>query len=145
MIVVDTSIWVAVLRSRTAPEAAILAALLDADSVILPVPVRLELLLGAPARDRTRLRGVLSALPVAYPVEETWALLEPWAEVAADSGQRFGAGDLLIAALASERGALVWSLDRDFERMERLKFVSLYDSAQPDQVRADRRRRAGTT
>lgn len=127
MVVVDTSVWVAVLRSRAAPEASVLEALLDADDVILAVPVRLELLLGAPARERARLRRTLSALPVAFPTDETWTLMEGWAEGAADAGQRFGAGDLLIAALASERDALVWSLDSDFERMARLKFVSLYD------------------
>ena len=126
MVVVDTSVWVSVLRSRSAPEAAVLAALLDGDAVILPVPVRTELLLGAPARERTRLRRVLSALPLAYPVDDTWTLVDTWAEKAADAGHRFGVGDLLIAAVASERGALVWSFDRDFERMERLKFVSLY-------------------
>jgi len=32
----------------------------------------------------------------------------------------------LIAALASEVGGLVWSLDRDFERMEKLEMISLY-------------------
>jgi predicted nucleic acid-binding protein len=32
----------------------------------------------------------------------------------------------LIAALASEIGGLVWSLDRDFERMTQLKLVALY-------------------
>jgi len=126
VIVVDTSIWVAVLRSRTAPEAAVLARLLDADSVILPVPVRLELMLGAGAADRARLRSVLSALPVAYPDDDTWKLVERWAGQAAGRGQRFGVGDLLIGALASERGAAVWSLDRDFERMAQLKLVSRY-------------------
>lgn len=127
MVVVDTSVWVAVLRSRAAPEAFALAALLDADAVILPVPVRVELLLGAPARERSRLRRALSALPIAYPVEETWTLVEGWAERAAGAGHRFGVGDLLIAAVASERNALVWSLDRDFERLARLNFVSLYE------------------
>ena len=127
MIVADTSVWVAVLRSRTAPEAPILTALLDTDDVILPVFVRVELLLGAPARDRGRLREVLSALPVAYPSEATWPLIESWAASAAEAGQRFGVGDLLIAALASERDALIWSLDRDFERMARMNFVSLYE------------------
>ena len=68
----------------------------------------------------------LSALAVARPTDETWALIERWVATAADKGQRFGVGDLLIAALAAERGALVWSLDRDFERMERLKLVQLY-------------------
>jgi len=32
----------------------------------------------------------------------------------------------LIASLAAEIGGLVWSLDKDFERMERLGLVSLY-------------------
>ena len=127
MVVVDTSVWVVVLRSRAAPEAVALSALLDADAVILPVPVRVELLLGAPARERTRLRRALSALPIAYRVEETWTLVEGWAERAADAGHRVGAGALLIAAVAAERNALVWSLDRDFERLERLELVSLYE------------------
>jgi len=129
VVVVDTSVWVAVLRSGAAPEAVALAALLDADAVILPMPVRVELLLGAPARERTRLRRALSAVPIAYPVDETWTLVESWAESAADAGHRFGVGDLLIAAVASERNALVWSLDRDFESLERLKFISLYEPA----------------
>jgi predicted nucleic acid-binding protein len=126
MVVVDTSVWVAVLRSRTAPEAPLLAQLIDADAVILPLPVRMELLSGTPTKDRTKLRSRLAALAVAYPTEETWTMIERWVDAAADKGQRFGIGDLLIAALAAERGALVWSLDRDFERMERLKLVQLY-------------------
>ena len=126
MIVVDTSVWVAVLRSATAPEAALLAQLIDANTVVLPLPVRLELLAGAPAKDRGALRKRLLALDVAWPTDDTWALVERWVESAADRGQHFGVGDLLIAALAHERGALVWSLDGDFERLARLKLVQLY-------------------
>ncbi len=127
MVVVDTSVWVAVLRSRTAPEAPVLAALLDADDVLLPVPVRLELLAGASAKLRAHLRRTLSALPVAYPTDDTWALIDEWTERTVDAGQRFGVGDLLIGAVAAERDALVWSLDGDFDRMARLKLVSLYE------------------
>lgn len=126
MIVVDTSVWIAALRSSSSPEAPTLAALLDADEVALPVPVRLELLSGARKSDRIALRRALSALPVLYPGEHTWELLDAWVERAADSGQRFGVGDLLIGALAAESGALVWSLDADFARLERLNLVQLY-------------------
>jgi predicted nucleic acid-binding protein len=49
-----------------------------------------------------------------------------WVERAADEGQHFALSDLLIAALAEEIGGLVWSLDRDFERMEHLEIVHLY-------------------
>lgn len=126
MIVVDTSVWVAVLRSPTAPEAPFLAQLIDADAAILPLPARVELLSGAPARDRAALRRRLSALAVARPTDDTWTLMENWLEAAADKGHRFGVGDLLIGALAAERGALVWSLDADFRRMEALKLVELY-------------------
>jgi predicted nucleic acid-binding protein len=126
VIAVDTSVWVAVLRSSSAPEAPILAQLIDADAVILPLPVRVELLSGTPVKDRTTLKARLSALAVAHPTDETWAMIERWVETAADQGHRFGVGDLMIAALAAERGALVWSLDGDFERMERLKLVQLY-------------------
>jgi hypothetical protein len=29
--------------------------------------------------------------------------------------------------MTAEIGGMVWSLDKDFQRMERLKFVSLYE------------------
>jgi predicted nucleic acid-binding protein len=63
---------------------------------------------------------------VLYPTDATWALMGAWVDRAGDAGERFGLGDLLIGALASEAGALVWSLDSDFTRMEDLGLVGLY-------------------
>ena len=127
MIAVDTSVWVSALRGRpddkTAPT---LTALLDGDEVVLPLPVRIELLAGAALSDRDRLKRSLSALPVVIPTEHTWALVQDWTESAANAGFRFGLTDLLIGALASELGALVWSLDADFERLAALELVRLY-------------------
>ena len=127
MIVVDTSVWVAALRHGACDEARVLSALLDADEVLLPVPVRIEILSGASKRDLPRLRRVLSALPLVYPGEDTWQVIDAWIDRGARAGQRFGFGDLLIGALASETGALVWSLDADFDRMSRAGLVDLYE------------------
>jgi predicted nucleic acid-binding protein len=49
-----------------------------------------------------------------------------WIARAADAGERFSFTDLLIARLADDIGALVWSLDSDFTRMARLSFARLY-------------------
>jgi len=127
VIVVDTSVWVAAFRQASGPPAKLLQRLLDADEVALAVPVRTELFSGASRSDRPRLRRALSALPLVYPTDDTWAMIDGWVERAGDSGQRFGVGDLLIGALAVECGALLWSLDTDFVRMEKLKLIERYD------------------
>ena len=127
MIVVDTSVWVASLRRGRAQETEILRALLDADEVALAAPVRVEILSGASNADRAKLRRALSALPVLYPSTDTWMLVDAWIERAGRRGSRFGLGDLLIGALASEIGALLWSLDADFERMEALGLLQRYE------------------
>ena len=128
MIVPDTSVWVAVLRAQTAAsaQARTLRSLLDADEVALAVPVQVELIAGSPAKDRRALVRGLSGLPLMYPTDETWKMLRGWVQQAADAGFCFSVSDLLIAALANEAGALVWSLDKDFARMEELDLVRLY-------------------
>ena len=126
MIVVDTSVWVAALRTDGG-EARVLRSLLDEDEVLLPVPVKIELLSGTSNRHRAALRSALSALPIAYPTDETWRLMESWTDRAVKNGNSFGVGDLLIAAIAHEAGALVWSLDDAFSGMERLRLVECYE------------------
>ncbi len=127
MIVVDTSIWVAARRQPAGTVSKTLHQLLDADEVALALPVRLELLAGTAARDRRAFRRAFSALPLLVPTEDTWTPLESWITRAADAGQRFAFTDLLIARLADEIGALVWSLDGDFKRMAALKLIQLYN------------------
>ena len=126
MIVVDSSVWVSALRGGRSTTAPILTSLLDADEVALPLPVRVELLSGVARKDRGPLTRALAALPVLRPTDDTWSIVEKWIAPAAEAGFRFGLTDLLIAALADEAGALVWSLDADFERMSGLKLVRLY-------------------
>ncbi len=126
MIVVDTSVWVEATRRPSGSVAATLGRLLDADEVALALPVRLELLAGVARRDRAAFRRGLSGLPVVVPTDDTWRLVEGWVGPAADAGERFAVTDLLIAGLAEDIGALVWSLDADFHRMAQRGLVRLY-------------------
>ncbi len=126
MIVVDTSVWIDFFRSRPGAAAKHLGSLLDADEVALVAPVRIELVSGVRRTESARLKRVLSALPMWRPTDATWATMEAWAERAGARGQRFGVGDLLVGAIASEHGAALWSLHADFVRMQRLGFVRLH-------------------
>ena len=130
MIVVDSSVWIDALRQPGGQASETLKGLLDADEVALPVPVRVELLSGLGKKERARVQRALSGLPVLQINEETWSILEDFAERAVHAGYRFTITDLLIASAAREIGGLVWSLDDDFERMESAGLIQLYQ--EPD-------------
>lgn len=123
MIVVDTSVWIDFFRGRQ-PVTGRLSDLLDRDEVALPMPVRIEILSGARSSERLRLGRLLSALPVLYPSDASWKLMETWVTTGVARGHRFGCADLLIAAVAAERGCSLWSLDSDFSRMARIGIVT---------------------
>ncbi len=124
MIAVDTSVWVAARRDPVVLRT--LQSLIDSDEVALPLPVRLELLAGTPRKDRAAFHSAFGALVQIVPTEDTWKPLGQWIQRAADAGQHFAITDLVIAALANEIDALVWSIDGDFKRMETLGIVRLY-------------------
>ena len=128
MICVDTSVWVAALRDRDSAAGRRLDELLDRDEVALPIPVRVEILSGVSRAQEPQLRRALSGLPVLSPTDATWDRIDGWVRQATGSGHRFGGGDLLIAAIAADHGMPLWSLDNDFQRMQRLGFVEGYDA-----------------
>ncbi len=76
--------------------------------------------------DLRAIRDALAALPVLYPAERTWDLIETWIERAPRAGERFGFADLLIGALAAENGRSLCSADADFGRLARLGLIELH-------------------
>jgi predicted nucleic acid-binding protein len=126
LIFVDTSVWVAALRTEGGIEARHLQSLLDSDDVALAAPVRVEILSGASRRDRARLRRALSALPLFLPTEQTWQRIDEWVERAGAAGERFGFADLLIGAICADHDHPIWSLDGDFDRMARLRLLKTH-------------------
>jgi predicted nucleic acid-binding protein len=123
VIVVDSSVWIAALRSASGAHAIALRSLIDADEVALAVPVRTELLMGARAADRQKLEHALKGLPLLYPTDETWRTIDRWTALSARKGHTFAIGDLLIGVLTEEIGGLVWSYDADFSQMETLNLL----------------------
>jgi predicted nucleic acid-binding protein len=128
VIFVDTSVWVEALRSGESAAALHLGGLLDSGDVALSAPVRVEILAGASSRDHVPLRRVLSALPLFFPTEQTWMRIDEWVERARAAGERFGFADLLIAAIAADQHAPIWSLDSDFTRMARVGLVEIHQA-----------------
>lgn len=126
MICADSSVWIEALRDAESRLARHLAELVDANAVVVPLPVRLELLAGAPRRALADLLDAFGGLAEPVPERATWERVESWIGQAVEAGQRFGLVDLLIGATAAEHGASVWSLDADFGRMQKLGFVELY-------------------
>ena len=127
MILVDTSVWIEAFRRARSQEAEHLRVLLDAGGVAMTPPIRIELLSGSSTADLPRLRRTLSALPLFVPSVGTWERMEGWTERAVRAGRRFGAADLLMAAVAAENDLAIWSLDGDFAAMANLGFVRVHE------------------
>lgn len=125
MISVDTSVWIDFFQGQR-KVVDTLTKLLDDDKVLLTAPVRIEILSGAPKKMQHQLKHLLGALPLFFPADKTWKTMEQWIEIGSQEGERFGAMDLLIGALTKEQHALLWSLDNDFRRMEKLGMVALF-------------------
>lgn len=126
MVLIDTSVWIEFFRGKNQKLIEGLKNLLDRNEVSLAIPVRIEILAGTSKEKKPTLGRVLSALPLFYPSLETWRKMEDWIEAGLAKGERFGALDLLIAAITAENKTALWSLDKDFQRMEKLGWIHLF-------------------
>lgn len=126
MVFIDTSVWIEFFKGKDQNIVNGVNRLLDQNEAALSVPVWLEILCGAPKQSQKHLRELLSALPIFYTTEDTWNKAAEWTTKASKLGERFSAIDLLIASFSAGLDASLWSLDKDFKRMEKLNFVTLY-------------------
>lgn len=127
MILVDTSVWIDFFGSSPGPAAKELRRMIDdAEPIALTGIVLTEILQGL-TRDVDRIDRYLSL----------WELLEPdgartYREAAAilrlarARGATLTTVDALIAAIALEHGAALFTLDKDFSRIVRWIPLSLY-------------------
>lgn len=132
MILVDSSVWIDFFSSKPGRAGGELRRMIgDAEPFALAGVVVVEVLQGL-TRDVTRIEGYLSQ----------WELLEPrgfatYREAAAlfrlgrSKGVALTTIDALIAAIAMDHRATVFTLDKDFSRIARLTRLPLYPTPGP--------------
>jgi predicted nucleic acid-binding protein len=116
----DTSIWVAYLRTGAERLTQELNLALDRREVLACGPVVAELVAGARAPDRAALVASLSGLPWADLDHNAWQSAGLLAAELRDRGQTLPLTDLEIAVAAHAAGATLWTADRHFERVAAL-------------------------
>ncbi len=118
MILVDTSVWVQSFRSSRSPEAEEMRRLLERNEVAITGVIIGELLQGA--RDEHNfqaLRSTLGALAYLETSRDTWVNAGRLAFNLRQQGKGIPFTDTLIATVALEKQAMVFSLDEHFERV----------------------------
>lgn len=117
MILPDTSVWIAFLRAGAQELTGELADALDRREVLTCGPVMAELVAGARPPDRAELLTSLAGLPWADLDRSAWQSVGLLAAELRDSGQTLPLTDLEIAVAAQGSGAVLWTSDRDFDRI----------------------------
>ena len=116
MLAADTSAWVEYLRRTGSPAHLALRDAIAREEVVLPEPVKAELLTGARSTAELRaLRRMLEALPVAlvYPRDDFDAAVDLYQRCRAVGVTPRGLIDCLIAALALRDDHELLHADRD--------------------------------
>jgi predicted nucleic acid-binding protein len=120
VIVPDTSVWVAFLRSGSEEITGELSAALDRREVLTCDPVLAELTAGARPVDRADLIASLAGLPWAELDRSGWQSVGLLAAELRDRGEVVPLTDLEIAVAAHAGGAVLWTSDQHFKRIEPL-------------------------
>jgi predicted nucleic acid-binding protein len=114
MVLVDTSIWIALYRKREAEMGQKIWMLVARNEAAVSGQIWVEFLGGF--RDESIRRGYEEKLR-AYPFLETTRGAYELAARLLSAHPRLGAGDAIIAATAITSDALLWTADRDFHAL----------------------------
>lgn len=127
MVIVDSSVWIEAARRQGDLSCKVaLECLLEEYEAALCSPVRLEVLCGARQADRHALAQGFSFIPYIPVTESTWNLALENAWRLQDAGVQAPWNDVLIASLAMEHGCRVFARDKQFERMQDMLGIRLY-------------------
>ena len=118
MVLVDTSVWVAYLRSPNSASARELQALLDRGEVVVTGVIMAEIVQGArTASQETTLGSRLRRLPYAELDRAGWLRVGSLSRELKAQGRVMGLPDLSIAVAALQGGHAVYTLDADFNQV----------------------------
>jgi predicted nucleic acid-binding protein len=121
-VLVDTCIWASFFSKPNSRELRAVSGLLRFDRVALVGPIVAEVLLGIRHRDRADWVG--SRLKLSHYIEADWNHWRSAAELGrnlAALGHRLPLSDLLVAAVALDLGASVYSTDPHFDLIPNLR------------------------
>jgi predicted nucleic acid-binding protein len=125
VVLVDSSIWIDLLRGRTTTQVAALRRLLQADDAALTPVIYQEILQGAASPERfAKLREYFRSLPFllpAHPIETYAAAAELYVAFRQRGLTPRSPHDCLVARIAAEHAVPLLHDDRDFEALARIE------------------------
>lgn len=131
MVLVDSSVWVEVLRKNGASSVkAEVAKLLDSAVVCTCGPVRLEILGAARKQERKKIDHYFGAIPSLKVRDIVWKDAVVLSRQMRDGGHSIPWNDLLIASIALSHSVPVYSRDRHFDEISKTAGLALYAASQ---------------
>jgi predicted nucleic acid-binding protein len=125
-VLVDTSIWIEVLRQADPPLRNLLDQLIAEDRVRICAAILAELLQGATtAKDLEAAENLASALPILPATDKTWLEAGKLNQKLRSKGISVGLLDCYLAVLAQSHECILFSLDKHFPLIARHSSLQL--------------------
>ncbi len=125
--IIDTSVWVAMLRDTTGIIAPLIAGLIGADEVVMPQPIHFELLQGCrDAAGWARMEHRVDAFRILDMTGSDWSEAAQLSFDARRAGFTIRTGiDCCIAQIALRNSCRLLHLDKDYEAIAKVRPLQL--------------------